>query len=122
MSNPTKTVDLQVSQILEDLSNGITWLKKDDAGNGSIQEKYGATEYNIKVIQKHPKFKDEKGEIIQPQFIVFNVIDDTEAPVAKVEDHIMINTKPKDEIKTAEKKEELIEVPSSDSSNAFFNI
>ena len=40
-------VDLYVSQILEDLDNGFTWLKRDDLGYGSIQEKYGAKDQQI---------------------------------------------------------------------------
>ena len=65
-------VDLYVSQILEDLNNGLTWLKKDDVGYGSIQEKYNAKDQQITMIRKHPKLKDAETSII-----VFTVIDDT---------------------------------------------
>ena len=65
-------VDLYVSQILEDLNNGFTWLKKDDLGYGNIQEKYGAKEQQINLIRKHPKLKDAETTIT-----IFNVIDDT---------------------------------------------
>lgn len=66
------TVDLTVSQLIEDLSNGLTWLKKEDEGFGSIQEKYQANDIQIKTIQKHPKLVG-----IEPSITVFRVIDDT---------------------------------------------
>ena len=65
-------VDLYVSQILEDLDNGLTWLKSDDIGYGSIQEKYNAKEQQIVMIRKHPALKDAETNIT-----VFNIIDDT---------------------------------------------
>lgn len=67
-----KKVDVYVSQILEDLENGFTWLKKDDMGYGSIQEKYGAKEQQIAMIRKHPKLKYAETTVT-----IFNVIDDT---------------------------------------------
>lgn len=66
-------VDLYVSQILEDLDNGLTWLKRDDVGYGSIQEKYNAKDQQITMIRKHPKLKDAETNIT-----VFNIIDDTD--------------------------------------------
>lgn len=65
-------VDLYVSQILEDLDNGLTWLKRDDIGYGSIQEKYNAKDQQIAMIRKHPALKDAETNIT-----VFNIIDDT---------------------------------------------
>jgi hypothetical protein len=65
-------VDLHVSQIIEDLNNGLTWLKKDDLGYGSIQDKYGAKDQQIAMIRKHPKLKDAETTVT-----VFNIIDDT---------------------------------------------
>ena len=65
-------VDLYVSQILEDLDNGLTWLKRDDIGYGSIQEKYNAKDQQITMIRKHPALKDAETNIT-----VFNIIDDT---------------------------------------------
>jgi hypothetical protein len=76
-------VDLYVSQILEDLNNGITWLKRDDVGYGSIQEKYNAKDQQIAMIRKHPKLKDAETNVT-----VFNVIDDT----ASVKEKQTINT------------------------------
>ena len=68
-----KTVDLQLSSLLEDLGNGLTWLKKEDVGYGSIQEKYNASDVQMKIIRKHPKLQN-----IEPTIVVFNIIDDTE--------------------------------------------
>lgn len=65
-------VDLYVSQILEDLNNGLTWLKRDDLGYGSIQEKYNAKDQQIAMIRKHPALKDAETNVV-----VFNIIDDT---------------------------------------------
>lgn len=66
-------VDLYVSQILEDLNNGFTWLKRDDLGYGSIQEKYAAKDQQIAMIRKHPKLKDAETSVT-----IFNLIDDTD--------------------------------------------
>ena len=65
-------VDLYVSQILEDLNNGLTWLKRDDIGYGNIKEKYNAKDQQIAMIRKHPALKDAETNIT-----VFNIIDDT---------------------------------------------
>lgn len=73
-------VDLYVSQIIEDLNNGMTWLKKDDLGYGSIQEKYTAKEQQIAVIRKHPKLKDAETTVT-----IFNIIDDTKEEPTKLE-------------------------------------
>jgi hypothetical protein len=73
-------VDLYVSQILEDLDNGLTWLKRDDIGYGSIQDKYNAKDQQIAMIRKHPALKDAETNIT-----VFNIIDDTKSNDAPVE-------------------------------------
>lgn len=65
-------VDLTVSQLLNDLNEGYTWLKKDDLGYGSIEVKYGATAPQIMAIRKHPSLKDAETSIT-----IFNIIDDT---------------------------------------------
>lgn len=67
-----KNVDLTVSQLINDLNEGLTWLKRDDLGYGSIEAKYGANEKQIAAIRKHPKLKDAETNIT-----VFNIIDDT---------------------------------------------
>ncbi len=65
-------VDLTVSQIINDLNSGMTWLKKDDLGYGSIETKYGAIPQQIAAIRKHPALKDAETTIT-----IFNIIDDT---------------------------------------------
>lgn len=70
-------VQLTVSNITSLLKNGYTWLKKDDLGYGSIQEKYGATDSQIAIIRSHPALKDADTEAK-----IFVVVDDTKtAPV-----------------------------------------
>ena len=65
-------VDLTVSQLINDLNSGGTWLKKDDLGYGSIEVKYGATPAQIAAIRKHPALKDADTSLT-----IFNIIDDT---------------------------------------------
>jgi hypothetical protein len=67
-------VEIYVSQILEDLDNGLTWLKRDDLGYGSIQDKYNAKDQQIAMIRKHPALKDAETTVT-----VFTVIDDTKS-------------------------------------------
>lgn len=73
---PVNKVDLHISQLIEDLNNGLTWLKKDDLGYGSVQEKYGANDVQINAIRKHPKLKD-----VETTATIFNVIDDTNSSI-----------------------------------------
>jgi hypothetical protein len=72
-------VDLTVSQLISDLNEGFTWLKKDDLGYGSIEVKYGANEKQIAAIRKHPALKDAETTVT-----IFNIIDDTKTqePIA----------------------------------------
>jgi hypothetical protein len=65
-------VELTVSQLINDLNEGLTWLKKDDLGYGSIEIKYGANEKQIATIRKHPALKDAETNIT-----IFDIIDDT---------------------------------------------
>ena len=65
-------VDLTVTQLINDLNEGFTWLKKDDLGYGSIEVKYGANANQIAAIRKHPALKDAETTIT-----IFNIIDDT---------------------------------------------
>jgi hypothetical protein len=65
-------VDLTVSQLVNDLNEGYTWLKKDDLSYGSIEAKYGANPQQIAAIRKHPALKDAETSIT-----IFNIIDDT---------------------------------------------
>jgi hypothetical protein len=73
-------VDIYVSQIMEDLNNGLTWLERDNLGYGSIEEKYNANPIQIATIKKHPKLKDAETSIT-----IFNVIDDIDDTINKTE-------------------------------------
>jgi hypothetical protein len=72
---PINKVDIYVSKILEDLSNGLTWLKRDDQGYGSIQEKYNAKDIDIAKLRLNPKLKNAETTLT-----IFNLIDDTDEP------------------------------------------
>jgi hypothetical protein len=65
-------VQLGVTAIKELLDNGYTWLKKDDLGFGSVQEKYKASDVQINTIRKHPALKD-----LETTARIFVIIDDT---------------------------------------------
>jgi hypothetical protein len=112
-------VEIYVSQILEDLDNGLTWLKRDDLGYGSIQDKYNAKDQQIAMIRKHPSLKNAETTVT-----VFTVIDDTKKQevVASVD-----NTPVKDTTPFIEAKPEmqtLVAQPSSsdDELSAFANL
>jgi hypothetical protein len=49
--------------LIADLHSGLTWLKKDDLGYGSIEEKYSANPYQIKVIRKLPVLQGVKTKV-----------------------------------------------------------
>ena len=66
-------VVITVSSLIEDLNNGLTWLKSEDVGNGSIQEKYNARDAQILAIKQHPKLVG-----IEPNLITFIIKDDTD--------------------------------------------
>jgi len=65
-------VQITVSTIKELLDSGLTWLKKDDLGYGSIQEKFQAGDTHIAAIRKHPLLKD-----LDTTAKIFVIIDDT---------------------------------------------
>jgi len=67
-------VKLTITQLIENLNSGLSWLKKDDNGAGSIQQKYEATDIQILTIQKHPALKD-----VQVTKYIFEIVDDTKA-------------------------------------------
>jgi DNA modification methylase len=79
-------VNLMADQLIEDLNNGLTWLKKDDLGYGSIEQKYGPNPQQIAVIRKHPDLKNADTTVT-----VFNIIGckssskEQNKPAAKVE-------------------------------------
>lgn len=65
---------VELSQVKEDLLNGLTKWKKDDIGFGSLEKKYSLTfEQMIKLIN-HPKV--EKIETRIPTFIIIDDLED----------------------------------------------
>ena len=129
-----------VTKIEEDLSNGMSWLKRDDAGYGSIQEKYNATDVHIATIRKHPLLKN-----LEPSLVIFEVIDDTNKnnepnitlSATKQKDGKTVGSIPESNKSTTESisrvsglSEETVgggiqqpaELIETDSSDAFFNI
>jgi hypothetical protein len=86
---PVKKIDIMLTEIIDQLNNGVAWLQRDDLGYGSIQEKYGANEMQITMIRKHPKLKD-----LEPTVVVFNIIDDTVSKSQPVEAKSIPQAKP----------------------------
>jgi hypothetical protein len=118
MSQQTNEIELYLSKLLEDLATGHTWLKKDDKGYGSIQEKYGATDIEIKIIRKNPLLEGK-----EPTFRVFKIVNDLSGfnddpsktkPVIEEESYIDIKIENKIETNLNENIEEQCE--------SFFNI
>lgn len=72
MNTNLETKQLKISDLINDLTSGLSWLKKDDKGVGSIQDKYEATDIQINVLRQHPKLKS-----IEEIKYNFTIIDDT---------------------------------------------
>jgi hypothetical protein len=91
-----QTTEIKLSQLVNDLENGLTWLKKDDNGLGSIQEKYGAEDHEILTIQKHPKLRD-----LEPAVFKFKIVDDLkdDEPTNQVETNPIPQPKGEHEVK-----------------------
>lgn len=51
---------ISIKQLINDLNSGLTRYKKDDFGNGSIEEKYNLSKSQIMRIFKHDKLKGLK--------------------------------------------------------------
>ena len=70
---------ITVSQILEDLENGMTRTPSDKRYNsevGSIMEKYNLTKFEVTLLFKNEKLKGKKTK--QPRQLSFILVDDTE--------------------------------------------
>lgn len=68
---------LKVSEILEDLDKGMTRLKKDDAGLGSIEDKYELSANQVKQLFAHPKLRNRKTRKVGIG-LSYDLIDDVE--------------------------------------------
>lgn len=74
--NKLETREITVTDLQNDLMNGLSWAEKDNRGAGSIQDKYEATELQVQMLRKHPKLKD-----IEEIKFNFVLMDDTEQEV-----------------------------------------
>src|SRR6218665_490738 len=73
-----ETIELSISNLINDLKNGITRCKDDlgyDASRGSVEEKYGLTKAEVKEIFKEPKLVGLKVRV--PKESRYKLIDDT---------------------------------------------
>jgi len=113
MNKETTTIEVTISQILKDLENGMTWLKKEDQGYGSIQEKYKIKGVDVLTIKKHPKLIGA-----EPVFNTIVLIDDTETVNSKMK------SKKDEEMKKVEAVSQQIETtePSTETLNIFDSI
>ena len=59
----TPAKEVKISEIQDLLKQGFTRLKKDDLGNGSIQEKYDLTTSQVKDLFQHEKLKGLKVKV-----------------------------------------------------------
>ena len=105
-------VDLTVSQLTNDLNAGLTWLKKDDLGYGSIEVKYGANPNQIAAIRKHPSLKDAETNIT-----IFNIIDDTKDGAATTK-----TNKPTETTNTTVEQPTMVLESSESEADAFANL
>jgi len=55
-----KKIQVTIKQLMNDLENGLTRYRKDDFGNGSIEEKYNLTKAQVARIFKNEKLKGLK--------------------------------------------------------------
>ena len=80
----SKTIEIKLSVILQDLKDGYTRLKTDknyDPKVGSIQEKYGLNGIQVFELFKHDKLKGKKTIIKkEPAFLL---IDDIDSPTGE---------------------------------------
>lgn len=65
-------VRLTITQLLKDLSEGLTWYTKDEKGFGSIQAKYSIPEAKIPAIEQLEQLKN-----VPTTIRVFEIVDDT---------------------------------------------
>lgn len=71
-------VRLTVTQLIKDLSEGLTWYSKDDRGFGSIEAKYTIPEAKIPAIEQLEQLKH-----IPTTIRVFEIVDDTKKTSVK---------------------------------------
>jgi len=79
---------VSIKQLISDLSSGMTRYKKDDFGNGSIEEKYNLTQAQVARIFKHDKLKGLKVKGKTRIKDEFELIDDVVMEEAVIESEL----------------------------------
>lgn len=90
---------IKVSEILNDLENGLTRTKAEDFGPGSIEEKYGLTVGEVKDLFQHHKLWKRKTKRLG-NGLSFDVIDDT-TDVEGADENLFV----KDRVEDSEERE-----------------
>jgi hypothetical protein len=75
----SSVIRLSAPQILRDLSHGKTWFKKEDAGWGSIQAKYGLNDNEIEIMKMDRRMRGKT-----PAVIRFILVDEDFEPSVNV--------------------------------------
>lgn len=99
----SKTIEIKISSILEDLKNGYTRLKTDknyDSEIGSIQEKYGLNGIQVFELFKHEKLKGKK--TIVKKEPAFTIIDDTNGEVVSEVEEVEVEVGEEEVVETEE--------------------
>jgi len=99
----SKTIEIKISSILEDLKNGYTRLKTDknyDSEIGSIQEKYGLNGIQVFELFKHEKLKGKK--TIVKKEPAFTIIDDTNGEVVSEVEEVEVDVGEEEVVETEE--------------------
>ena len=99
----SKTIEIKISSILEDLKNGYTRLKTDknyDSEIGSIQEKYGLNGIQVFELFKHEKLKGKK--TIVKKEPAFTIIDDTNGEVVSEVEEVEVEVVEEEVVETEE--------------------
>jgi hypothetical protein len=93
-------VEIKISDLLNDLRNGLSWLEQNNNGKGSIQLKYQMEDQDVEDIKQHPVF--------QKPIRTFKIVDDTQkkqesnaavSDVTPVQQPVSIPVMPEQEVK-----------------------
>lgn len=110
----SELIKLSAPQLIRDLSEGKTWFKREDAGWGSIQAKYGMNDNEVEAIRKDPRVR---GKI--PAVIRFILVDEDFDPTVNVAKFQKEETSVKTSIENG--KPSFVETPSKVASVALGN-
>lgn len=90
MSKQDMTKKVSLSQVLEDLNQGLTKWKKDDIGFGSLEKKYNLLPQEAVQLFAHPKIVGVESKI--PTFVIIDDIPD-ETPQTNTQPQPVLETK-----------------------------